>query len=39
MNGTGFSSWALDGATLLGAYMLAVSAATFLVYAADKSAA
>ena len=39
MNVIGFPPWALNGAALLGIYMLAVSAATFLVYAADKSAA
>ena len=39
MNATGVPSWTLNGAALLGAYVLAISAATFLVYAADKSAA
>ena len=39
MNVIGFPPWALNGVALLGIYMLAVSAATFLVYAADKSAA
>lgn len=34
-----FPSWMLSGAALLGAYMLAVSALTVLVYAKDKSAA
>lgn len=39
MNVTGYPSWALNGAALIGAYMLAVSAVAFVVYAADKSAA
>ena len=39
MNAVGVPYWTLNGGALLGAYMLAVSAATFLVYAADKSAA
>lgn len=34
-----FPSWMLNGAALLGVYMLAVSALTILVYAKDKSAA
>ena len=34
-----FPSWMLNGAALLGVYMLAVSALTVLVYAKDKSAA
>ena len=39
MMDAGFPSWMLNGAALLGAYMLAVSALTVLVYAKDKSAA
>ena len=39
MMGVAFPSWMLNGAALLGVYMLAVSALTVLVYAKDKSAA
>ena len=39
MNAIGVPSWTLNGAALLAAYVLAISAATYLVYAADKSAA
>ena len=39
MMGAAFPSWMLNGAAVLGVYMLAVSVLTVLVYAKDKAAA
>ena len=39
MNAIGVPPWALNGGALLVAYVLVISAATYLAYAADKSAA